>query len=317
MLRVYDVLHHDRIAETLGISVQELGMHVNLKKVPEFRYEVLTGANKERIMVEILALLEKDEMRVVGENNNEVWEKGWAETLNIVKSSPKFSMDLLAPKYFEKHKILRLNGEYIRTDSTDFLYYYDQVLRTAIFSQYLKPYNRIVEIGCGTGNSQVLLSKICSKKTELVASDWSRPSQELLGIIAKELDANIKPVNFNMLTLEGKEQLNIDNKTAVLTVHAMEQLGDNHKKFLEFLLKSSPDICVHLEPINEFYDKDNLFDYLAALYHKKRNYLNNWLTELHQLERNGTIKIIQQKRLGFGDRYHEAYNLVVWKPIKH
>ena len=82
-------------------------------------------------------------------------------------------------------------------------------------------------------------------------------------------------------------------------------------KLLENLYKQKC-LCVHLEPIKEFYE-DNLFDTLAKNYHKKRNYLGNFLTDIRQLELEGKAEILEELRIGFGDRYHEAYGLIIWK----
>ena len=72
-------------------------------------------------------------------------------------------------------------------------------------------------------------------------------------------------------------------------------------------------MCVHLEPIQEFYYNDNLFDNLAKQYHKKRNYLGKYLTDIENLEIKKKAKIFEKKRIQFGDRFHEAYGLIVWK----
>ena len=72
--------------------------------------------------------------------------------------------------------------------------------------------------------------------------------------------------------------------------------------------------CV-LEPIVELYDRSSLFDVLAIKYHERRNYLHGWLTRLRELAALGRAEILQVRRLGFGDRYHEAYSVILWKPL--
>ena len=96
----------------------------------------------------------------------------------------------------------------------------------------------------------------------------------------------------------------------------MEQLGDKFGPFLEFLLRQKVHRVVHLEPIAELYDPKALLDFLALVYHRHRNYLSGYLTQLRNLEDDGKISIEVLKRIYFGSRFHEAYTMLVWKPLK-
>jgi hypothetical protein len=78
---------------------------------------------------------------------------------------------------------------------------------------------------------------------------------------------------------------------------------------------AKPKLCVHLEPVLELYDEATLFDYLAIRCHTTRNYLKNWLSDIRALEKSGKAEIIEEKRLQFGDRYHEAYSVIAWRPL--
>ncbi|RKI40080.1 hypothetical protein D7V86_18630 [bacterium D16-51] len=49
----------------------------------------------------------------------------------------------------------------------------------------------------------------------------------------------------------------------------MEQVGKNFSCFLEYLLVQKPEICIHLEPIVELYEEDNIIDWCAKQFHKK------------------------------------------------
>ena len=62
------------------------------------------------------------------------------------------------------------------------------------------------------------------------------------------------------------------------------------------------------------YNKNNIIDYLAIRYHKKRNYLYGYLTRLQELESEGKIEILKTQRVCFGILYHEAYSFVMWRP---
>ena len=74
-------------------------------------------------------------------------------------------------------------------------------------------------------------------------------------------------------------------------------------------------MCVHLEPLVELYDEDSLFDYPAIRYHRKRGYLDGYLTALRKLEREGRAEILDTRRLQFGSFFQEGYSLVMWKPL--
>jgi hypothetical protein len=102
--------------------------------------------------------------------------------------------------------------------------------------------------------------------------------------------------------------------SAVITIHSLEQLGQSYDKLLSFIMAAKPRIVVNYEPILEFYDEDNLLDYLALLYSSKRNYLSGYLTALRELEKQNKIEILQAYRPYLGGIIHEA-SLIVWRPL--
>ena len=57
-----------------------------------------------------------------------------------------------------------------------------------------------------------------------------------------------------MFTLDGCENVDITNITAVAAFHAIEQLGYDFKPFLDTLISNQPAMCIHLELMIEFYD---------------------------------------------------------------
>ena len=75
-----------------------------------------------------------------------------------------------------------------------------------------------------------------------------------------------------------------------------------------------PDIVFHYEPINEFYNQDNLLDYIAGLYCQKRNYLSYFWTALCKLQAQNRIEILRSRRPYLGGVIHEA-SLVAWRPL--
>ena len=85
--------------------------------------------------------------------------------------------------------------------------------------------------------------------------------------------------------------------------------------FIDFLLEKKPEICLHIEPIAELLNEENLVDYLSILYFKKRNYLSGFLLKLRELEEAGKIKIHMAKRTFIGSLYIEGYSVIAWSPV--
>tara|TARA_B110000240_G_scaffold17161_1_gene17546 strand:+ start:5165 stop:7036 length:1872 start_codon:yes stop_codon:yes gene_type:complete len=274
-------------------------------------YEILHDEDRDNVIKSILEKINLKSLRVSGENNNEVWEKGWGEILEEI--SEKFHPDKIMPQYFDHHNIMRFDGHYIKAISSNFVYKYDQIIRKIIIKKYINT-KKLIEIGCGTGSGTLLAANLLSTDIELTASDWATKSQLIVDKISEYTKRPIKSVQFNMLDLKGWDELGVDKDSTIISFHALEQLGDNYKLLLN-KLASQKIKCIHLEPIVELYNNENLYDELAIIYHNKRNYLGSYLSEIKRLQKHGKAKIIKEQRISFGDRYHEAYSLIIWKGV--
>lgn len=274
------------------------------------KYRNVNRSERDSIINSIIDKINSDSLRISGSNNNEVWEKGWGEILNKIKD--KYDPKKLMPQYFDHHKIMRLDGDYINEISDNFVYKYDQIIKKIIIKKYANNSSSLIELGCGTGNGTLLACNVLEKGVKITASDWSENAVQILKEIAKNEKREIVATRFNMLNLEGWDDLNVKSDSTIISFHALEQLGNKYHLLLDNLQKKKC-LCVHLEPIQEFYYNDNLFDNLAKQYHKKRNYLGKYLTDIENLEIKKKAKIFEKKRIQFGDRFHEAYGLIVWK----
>ena len=275
------------------------------------RYRKLEGDEERAVISEIEKALGEDRLNRAGSHAIERWEHGWSEVLREIETHG-FSAEALTPQYF-RHDILRYNGGYIRASAPGFEYRFYEILRRVLFSRYLTNYARIVEFGCGTGSNLHLLHQMFPLH-QFIGCDWARPSQKIIRRLATETGGDIHANRFDMFTLEGRDEIEIDGATAIITMHALEQLGDGFGPFLDYLIAARPGISFHLEPIAEFYDPHLPFDENALEYHNKRKYLSGFLTRIHELEDNGKLEILEAKRLGFGSMYQEAYSLIVWRP---
>jgi len=275
-------------------------------------YSILHGSDRDDVISSIINKINSSELRVSGENNNDIWEKGWGEILDSV--SKDFHPNKLMPQYFDHHKIMRFEGNYIIGITENFVYKFDQIIRTVILKKYVSKTKKLIELGCGTGSGTILAAKLLNSDIKLIASDWASKSLPIIKKISEYTNREIEAVQFNMLDLSGWEELNVDKDSTIISFHALEQLGDNYKNLLYRLLEKKV-TCIHLEPIYEYYNHDDLYDLLAKNYHKKRNYLGKYFSDIKKLESQGKAKITKELRIGFGDRFHEAYGLLIWKGI--
>ena len=275
----------------------------------DFRYSEVTGPERDGCILDILRILESEDLPVAGPERIEKWEKGWQENLEKYLHNDA-SFDSLTPKYFSYNK-LRYNGSYIIPVSYSFELDFYTVVRYLLFHKYLANVSSIVDFGCGTGATLIMLSDMFPEKP-LIGCDWAKSSQSIIEAIVKKTGKHIAGHNFNMFS--PNDDVPFTDGCAVITMHALEQLGANYEDFLNYILAKRPGICLHLEPIVELYDEDKLFDYLAIRYHQKRGYLCGFLTSLRNLKATEKASIIDVRRLYFGSFFHEGYSVVVWRP---
>ena len=305
-------LDADHLAQLFGTSVVEVRTAVGPQGCGALSYRRPSAAERDVILLEVLKHLEDAGIRVSGENDPAVWERGWGQIRDVV-ARDGFNLKSLKPQYFRNQMVLRLAGDYACAPNEAFVTDVDILLRRIAYSRYLAGSTSVLELGCGTGLNLLLLRDILPQ-AKLAGADWARASVEILDLASREPGSKISGSQFNMLTLEGRERLPLGPDTTVLTVHSMEQLGSGFQPLLDMLMLARPKLCVHFEPIVELYNPAQLFDALAIRYHKKRNYLQNYLPALQGYAERGLIEILDVRRLGFGSQFHEAYSLVVWRP---
>ena len=274
------------------------------------------GAEEQReILLRVLKLVDESDVRSVSED----WEgHGSGSTLSRrIKTWNRCYESIEKPGAIPPFLIplpgtpVRLCGEYQVPTSTHFEASFLAVIRAYLFDRFLAPCSTVYEFGCGTGHNLLALAKQQPGK-RLVGLDWSESSVKLINQLASTFGVNAHGQRFDFFSPNKK--LVLDDNAGVLTVGALEQVGKHFASFLVFLLAKKPTVCVHLEPIVEQYDPDELFDYVAARYHRKRGYLDGFLPALQAFEKRGSLEILAVHRIPFGSLCHEAYTYIVWKP---
>lgn len=277
----------------------------------DLRYRTIDGVGRDNLILCILKRIEDTELPVSGEDRQPDWDAGWGENLkDFVESG--YDVEKLVPKYFKKNVPVRLLGGYVLPSDPNFVLNCTRLFRAWLFQKYLPDYSTLYEFGCGPATHLAYLAETFPDK-KLVGLDWARPSQEIIRLLAQHRGWNVEGHNFDFFKPDPK--IHIDTNSAVYTFGALEQIGNKHEKFLQFLLREKPGICINIECISEFYDESKLTDYLALCYHKRKNYLDGYLTQLRTLEVEGKIELIAEHHQQFGNVYDDSHSYVVWKPL--
>lgn len=285
------------------------GFLVNINRMNTW-YRAATLDEFQEYSLHVLKLINSPIITRTIDQNLDAWEKGWTENLNLLADDQELNQSL-KPRYFRPSKFLRYNQGLIVTDNLNLEYDLFVLARSILFSRYLYPFEHIYEFGCGSCQNLLGLAKMFPDKN-LYGLDWTTASIRIAKALAETRNLNIEGISFDMMNPSGEVVLK--SGSAVFTVHALEQLGQQHQKLLSFLLKAKPAIVFHYEPIVELYAEDNFLDYLALLYSEKRNYLCGFLPALQKLEEQNKIEILELRRPYLGGVIHES-SLIVWRPL--
>lgn len=277
----------------------------------EFNYQKLSAQETEKVLIDIVGVLLHSDLDKSGKERLEIWDKGWRENLDLVNQQ-LFNTNNLIPKYFNKYGILRFSNKFILPKSNNFEYNLLGVIQYRLFDKFLRDVDAIYEFGCGTGHNLLKVREI-NKGAKIVGLDWATSSQSIIKNLSENLnDKNLQAHNFNYF--DPNYELEIDSNSVIFTVASLEQVGSKWTDFVNFLLEKKPKLCIHIEPIEELLDPNNLLDYLSIQYFHKRNYLKGFLTGLKKLEDMGKIKIHSAQRNHIGSLFIEGYSVVIWSP---
>ncbi|MBM3514108.1 MAG: hypothetical protein FJX59_10375 [Alphaproteobacteria bacterium] len=305
-------LTHVDLATMTGLPEAFARAHIPGEALGTMEWRRLTPSERDGAILGAIRENERDDLASAGPEGIARWEKGWAEVAARVANDGA-SEDTLRPQYF-RYEFMRLLGDYARPEARDLEYRIHKMLSELVFRTHLAGLESIVEFACGTGINLMRIGKIFPT-IKLTGCDWAKPSQDILGRIATQHGINLAGKLVNLWTGEGADPAALRHgRTGILTVHGLEQIGAGWGPFLKIVEAMKPAIVVHIEPIVEMYDPNSLLDALAICYHKKRKYVDGFLTEIRAREAAGQAEIVATKRFNFGSSFQEAYTLVVWRP---
>ncbi len=283
------------------------------KRIIEYKlaYKNISQEQRDDCLKKIVTTLLDKNIIFAGKHRQQQWEKGWKQNLDELKNDK--NLKSAVPHYFGKHKIARLKQNFIEVASDDFEYNVLGVILDWLFDKYLRETKNIYEFGCGTGYNLLRL-RIINKEANLWGLDWTESTIKIIKKIS-DLTSDKKLFSHKFDYYHPDNTFKLEGNSVIFTVASLEQIGNNYKQFINYLLKKSPKLCVHIEPIAELLDENNLLDYLSIEYFKKRNYLSGFLTHLQKLEKLNKIKIIRAQRSYTGSLFIEGHSIIIWAPI--
>ncbi len=277
----------------------------------DLRFAEITPEERDRYILEVVEVLAGQGHSAAGEKRLPEWESGWGQNLTEFLQTSR--VESLIPKYHGKHRLLHWRQRMIRPLTPKFDYLIHCVLVDWAVETFLAQSPAICEFGCGPVYHLVRARRF-NPSALLVGLDWAKPSQEIVAALQSTgVEKNIRGHRFDFYNPDPA--LTLPANSGLLTVAALEQVGDRFGPFLDFVLQQKPAICVHLEPVDELMDPGHLLDRLSVLYCRRRNYLKGYLTRLRELEKQGRIRILRQQRTYTGSFFIEGHSLIVWQPL--
>ncbi len=257
-------------------------------------------------------LLSKPDIVRAGSHRINDWNFGWGQ--NSDEFAATNDIRSLIPKYFAKYRFVRFNNEMFKTNNPESELNMLRVLQHYVFEKYCKQNDikNFYEFGCGTGHNLLALNDMSNNNGNYYGFDWSSSPADIFENIRKNINPNFQ---FNVFDFtEPNYSVNIREDSIVFTFAALEQIGNKHEKFINFLIEKKPKLCVHLEPVTELLSSDDKLQNLSIRYINKRNYLSNFYNTL-KIDKKDKVNILDAKRTTFGSFLLEGYSLIAWRPI--
>jgi len=239
------------------------------------------------------------------------WQDDWFNVLQNLRTNNENVKSIIRPKWFRESAFVNIQNCLSLTETPYVDWEYQLITRQMLFYTHLKDIENICEFGSGSGTNFYLINEILQNKN-FILSDISVTSLKIIEELKRKLNRN--NLTYSNIDIEQDIDLQLPDNTAVITTSVLEQIGDNYKNFINFILKEKPQIVINVEPIVELLDSKNGFDNVMNLYCEKRKYLAGYLTELEKLEKQKKIKIIMKKRTMVSGTFIEN-SVLIWKVL--
>jgi SAM-dependent methyltransferase len=219
--------------------------------------------------------------------------------------------DYLLPEERSRRRAL-IDGRLVSVGTREYYRYRAERLR-ALLADAAAGADEIVEVGCGTGTN-VLTLAADPRWRRLSGYDISPSGIAVARACAAHFGLAQAAFDRIDLTDAGSPGFAALAGQVVFSYYCMEQLRHHMPTVLANLRSAKPRRVVHIEPTLELWSRWRLRDLASRAYTKRRDYQDNLLSSLRGMERDGTIRIFEARRLHFAPTPRYDPTLVVWEP---
>ena len=297
------------LVDMFGADAAEASAIADDMSVYDFEFEAFDQMARDAAMLNVLKRI--DGFQPVGAHRAGIWRMAWEDVATRYRESGGEPASL-EPHFIGGTSIMRLRGNYAQPMDPRFELNFFRVLRAWLFRRFISPEVDVVhEFGAGSGYNMVALAGM-RPDLQLHCWDWAETAVDLVRQVS--VDHNLPLASGRFDFFDPATDIELEADSVVFTFCALGQVGSHFHTFIDWLVTQGPRLVIHMEPVAEFYDGENLFDYMALKYHRHRGYLTGLQPQIMSLAAAGEAVIHYQRRLGLGSLFHEGFNLLVWSP---
>lgn len=271
-------------------------------------YTPLSGLGRDALILSVMKTIDSNTLSKTGVVDK--WERHWSDVRDEFKKTGDTS--ILTPAFIQHGRTCRMYRDYVDSSSDYFENHISTIIRCWLYETYMQGTSDVFEFGCGSGWNIRLMAEVYPGR-KIWGLDWSRAAVDIVNILREKSGLNVEGCWFDMFN--PHESLMIPKGSQVLTIGALEQMGDKFRPFVDFLIRKGVGRVCCLEPVLEFYDDNTLLDYLSIRFHTQRNYLNGYYTYLRELENRGVIRIVKATRIEFGSLFQDGWSILIWETV--
>jgi hypothetical protein len=171
----------------------------------------------------------------------------------------------------------------------------------------------LVELGSGLGE-KLLAAARAIRPPAIYGGEFTTSGVECGRLLAKawRIPGTFGHFDFNKpATLKP-----IPAGAVVYTAHAIEQIPQLSRTFIDGLIRKNPRVVLHFEPCHNEHEAGGMIHLLRRRYVEVNDYNRNLLTLLRAFEAEGKIRILEYAPRVFGANALNPTSMVVWTPAK-